>query len=80
MRRLVHQLLRGVVIAALLAPTSVLAQTQGPTFRSPDDQELTQAKAAGNNWNVPIVVLASAYFIGALAWLGVDPVTRLDTE
>jgi MFS family permease len=37
-------------------------------------------EAAGNNWNVPIVVLASAYFIGALAWLGVDPVTRLDTE
>jgi ACS family glucarate transporter-like MFS transporter len=37
-------------------------------------------EAAGNNWNVPIVVLASAYFIGALAWLGIDPVTRLDTE
>ena len=37
-------------------------------------------EAAGNNWNVPIVVLAGAYFIGALAWLGVDPVTRLDTE
>jgi MFS family permease len=37
-------------------------------------------EAAGNNWNVPIVVLAGAYFIGALAWLGIDPVTRLDTE
>jgi len=24
-------------------------------------------------------VLAAAYFVGAIAWLGIDPVTRLDT-
>jgi len=36
-------------------------------------------EAAGNNWNAPIVVLAAAYFVGAIAWLGIDPVTRLDT-
>src|SRR6187399_448215 len=34
-------------------------------------------EAAGNNWNAPIVVLAAAYFVGAIAWLGIDPVTRL---
>jgi MFS transporter, ACS family, glucarate transporter len=37
-------------------------------------------EAAGNNWNVPIMVLAAAYFVGAIAWLGIDPVTRLDTD
>ncbi len=35
-------------------------------------------EAAGNNWNVPIMVLSAAYFVGALAWIGIDPVTRLD--
>ena len=50
MRHLVHQLLRGVIVGALLLPASVLAQSQGPTFRSPNDQELTQTKVAGNNW------------------------------
>ena len=34
-------------------------------------------QAAGGNWNVPILVIAFWYFIGALAWLGVDPVTPL---
>lgn len=34
-------------------------------------------EAAGNNWEVPIVVIAATYFVGALAWLGIDPVTPL---
>ena len=24
------------------------------------------------------MVLSAAYFVGALAWIGIDPVTRLD--
>ena len=36
-------------------------------------------EAAGNNWSVPIMVLAAGYFVGAVAWLGIDPVTRLDS-
>ena len=37
-------------------------------------------EAAGNNWHAPIVVLAAAYFLGAIAWLGIDPVSSLDRE
>ena len=37
-------------------------------------------EAAGNNWHAPIVVLAAAYFVGAIAWLGIDPVSSLDRE
>lgn len=37
-------------------------------------------EAAGNDWSVPIMVLAAAYFVGAIAWLGIDPVTRLDVS
>lgn len=35
-------------------------------------------EAANMNWNVVIVVIAGWYFVGALCWLGIDPVTRLD--
>ncbi len=35
-------------------------------------------QAAGNNWSVVIQVIAGWYFIGALCWLGIDPVTPLD--
>jgi sugar phosphate permease len=34
--------------------------------------------AAGNDWAVVIQVIAGSYFIGALSWLGIDPVTPLD--
>jgi ACS family glucarate transporter-like MFS transporter len=34
-------------------------------------------EAAGGNWHVPILVIAFWYFVGALAWLGIDPVTPL---
>jgi ACS family glucarate transporter-like MFS transporter len=33
---------------------------------------------AAGNWQVPILVLATAYFVGSLAWLGIDPVTPID--
>jgi MFS transporter, ACS family, glucarate transporter len=32
---------------------------------------------AAGNWQVPILVLAAAYFVGSLAWLGIDPVTPI---
>ncbi len=32
-------------------------------------------QAAGNDWSVVIQVIAGWYFIGALCWLGIDPVT-----
>jgi len=35
-------------------------------------------QAAGNDWAVVIRVIAGGYFIGALSWLGIDPVTPLD--
>jgi sugar phosphate permease len=35
-------------------------------------------QAAGNNWAVVIQVIAGWYFIGALSWLGIDPVTPVD--
>ncbi len=35
-------------------------------------------QATGNDWAVVIQVIAGAYFIGALAWLGIDPVTPVD--
>jgi sugar phosphate permease len=35
-------------------------------------------EAAGNNWNAVILTIASWYFVGALCWLGIDPVTPLD--
>ena len=34
--------------------------------------------AAGGNWDVPILVIAAVYFVGTLAWLGIDPVTPLE--
>lgn len=33
---------------------------------------------AHGNWKVVILVIAGWYFVGALCWLGIDPVTRLD--
>jgi sugar phosphate permease len=35
--------------------------------------------SAGGNWDVPILVISATYFVGALAWLGIDPVTPLET-
>lgn len=35
-------------------------------------------QAANNNWKIVILVIAGWYFVGALCWLGIDPVTRLD--
>jgi MFS transporter, ACS family, glucarate transporter len=35
-------------------------------------------QAADNNWSVVIQVIAAGYFVGALCWLGIDPVTPLD--
>jgi sugar phosphate permease len=34
--------------------------------------------AAANHWSVVIQVIAGGYFIGALCWLGIDPVTPLE--
>jgi ACS family glucarate transporter-like MFS transporter len=34
-------------------------------------------EAAGNDWHRPILVIAASYFVGALAWLGIDPVTPI---
>ena len=34
--------------------------------------------SAGGNWDVPIIVIAAVYFVGAIAWLGIDPVTPLE--
>jgi MFS transporter, ACS family, glucarate transporter len=34
--------------------------------------------AAGNNWDVPILVIAAAYGVGALAWLAIDAVTPIE--
>jgi sugar phosphate permease len=35
-------------------------------------------QAAGNQWAVVIRVIAGAYFIAALCWLGIDPVTPVE--
>jgi hypothetical protein len=35
-------------------------------------------QATGNNWAVVIQVIAGWYFLGALCWLGIDPVTPVD--
>lgn len=35
-------------------------------------------QAADNQWPVVIQVIAGWYFVGALCWLGIDPVTPLD--
>ncbi|MGA2658844.1 MAG: MFS transporter [Verrucomicrobiota bacterium] len=35
-------------------------------------------QAAGNHWATVIQVIAGWYFIGALSWLGIDPVTPVD--
>jgi sugar phosphate permease len=35
-------------------------------------------QAAGNDWAAVIQVIAGWYFIGALSWLGIDPVTPVD--
>jgi ACS family glucarate transporter-like MFS transporter len=34
-------------------------------------------EAAGNDWERPILVIAASYFVGALAWFGIDPVTPI---
>jgi ACS family glucarate transporter-like MFS transporter len=35
-------------------------------------------EAAGDNWTAVILTIAGCYFVGALCWLGIDPVTPLD--
>jgi MFS transporter, ACS family, glucarate transporter len=35
-------------------------------------------QAANNDWSLVIQVIAAAYFVGALCWLGIDPVTPVD--
>lgn len=35
-------------------------------------------QAAGNQWSRVIQAIAASYFLGALCWLGIDPVTPLD--
>jgi MFS transporter, ACS family, glucarate transporter len=35
-------------------------------------------QAANNRWSVVIQVIAGWYFVGAICWLGIDPVTPLD--
>lgn len=35
-------------------------------------------QAANQNWKVVIIIIAGWYFVGALSWLGIDAVTRLD--
>lgn len=37
-------------------------------------------QAAGNDWGTVIQVIAAWYFIGALSWLGIDPVTPIDSQ
>ena len=49
MRPFVHRFAAAAIAAVLLLPSTSLAQ-QGPSFRSPTDQELTQTKNGGNNW------------------------------
>jgi MFS family permease len=36
--------------------------------------------ATGNNWNANFVMFAVVYFLGALCWLLIDPVTPLEKE
>jgi quinohemoprotein ethanol dehydrogenase len=50
MKTFLRRCVAATVAAVLLLPSSSLAQTQGPTFRSPTDQELTQTKNGGVNW------------------------------
>src|SRR5712692_1191443 len=49
-RRFVQRFAAAAMAAVLLLPSSSLAQSQGPSFRSPTDQELAQTKNGGNNW------------------------------
>jgi alcohol dehydrogenase (cytochrome c) len=39
-----------LVVAMLVLPTSVSAQSQGPSFRSPTHEELVSAKNGGKDW------------------------------
>src|SRR5207302_5483162 len=50
MKKLLHWCSAALIAAVLLLPSSSLAQSQGPTFRSPTDQELAQTKNPGANW------------------------------
>src|SRR5229473_6816565 len=50
MKKVLHWCSAALIAAVLLLPSSSLAQSQGPTFRSPTDQELAQTKNPGNNW------------------------------
>lgn len=36
--------------------------------------------ATSNDWKVVIFIIAGCYFVGALCWLRIDPVTRLDVS
>src|SRR6202171_5114926 len=49
-RRFVQRFAAAAIAAVLLLPSSSLAQSQGPSFRSPTDQELAQTKNGGNDW------------------------------
>jgi hypothetical protein len=35
-------------------------------------------QATANHWAAVVQVIAGWYFLGALCWLGIDPVTRVD--
>jgi nitrate/nitrite transporter NarK len=37
-------------------------------------------KATNNNWNANFMMFAAVYFLGALCWIFIDPVTRLDGD
>ena len=50
MRKFMHWFSAAIVAAVLVLPSSSLAQSGGPTFRSPTDDELTQTKNPGANW------------------------------
>ena len=50
MRRFVQRFAAAAIAAVLLLPSSSLAQSQGPSFRAPTDQQLAQTKNGGADW------------------------------
>ncbi len=50
MRRFVQRFAAAAIAAVLLLPSSSLAQSQGPSFRAPSDQDLLQTKNGGADW------------------------------
>jgi quinohemoprotein ethanol dehydrogenase len=50
MRTFLRRCAAATVAVVLLLPSNTLAQSQGPSFRSPTDQELTTTKSGGANW------------------------------